>query len=248
MQARWGTHGDHEIIALSPSTVQECFDLAIRCFNLAEEFRTPVIFLMDGEVGHVRDKAVFPLIDDVPRHPRRKAGAGAQVFGGETVPPMQEFGDGCFVHVTGSTHKENGMRDVQTSSVHDRLVRRLVRKIDEARDRIAMLDVDVPDGAKTGVLAYGATARPAEGAVRKARAAGAKVGFIRPITIWPFPGRQIAAACDGLTRLLVPEMNLGQVNREVERYVGCEVIHCGKIGGEIHSSAEILAEIERADR
>ena len=140
------------------------------------------------------------------------------------------------------------MRDVQTASVHDHLVRRLVRKIDEARDRIAMLDVDVPDGAKTGVLAYGATARPAMGAVLKARAAGSKIGFIRPITIWPFPGKQIAAACDGLDRLIVPEMNLGQVNREVERYVDCEVIHFGKIGGEIHSSAEILGEIERVYR
>ena len=140
------------------------------------------------------------------------------------------------------------MRDVQTSTVHDKLVRRLVRKIDGARDRIAMIDVDVPEVAGTGVLAYGATARPAEGAVRKARAAGQNVGFIRPITIWPFPGKQIAAACKGLDRLIVPEMNLGQVNREVERYVDCEVIHFGKIGGEIHSSAEILAEIERANR
>ncbi len=248
MQARWGTHGDHEIIALSPSTVQECFDLAIRCFNLAEEFRTPVIFLMDGEIGHVRDKTVFPSIGEVTRFPRRKGTEGQDAFGGETIPPMLEFGDGCFVHVTGSTHQDNGMRDVQTSTVHDRLVRRLVRKIDEARDRIAMVEVDVMDGAKTGVLAYGATARPALGAVLQARAAGAKVSFIRPITIWPFPGSQIAAACDGLDRLIVPEMNLGQVNREVERYVDCEVIHFGKIGGEIHSSAEIRAEIERANR
>jgi 2-oxoglutarate ferredoxin oxidoreductase subunit alpha len=247
MQARWGTHGDHEIIALSPSTVQECFDLAIRCFNFAEEFRTPVIFLMDGEVGHVRDKTVFPGIEGVERFPRRKATEGQAVFGGETIPPMQEFGDGCFVHVTGSTHKEDGMRDVQTMEVHDTLVRRLVRKIDEARDRIAMVDVDVCDGAKTGVLAYGATARPAEGAVRRARQAGRKVSFIRPITIWPFPEKRIIAACQGLDRLIVPEMNLGQLNREVERYVDCEVIHYGKIGGEIHSSTEILAEIERAD-
>ncbi len=248
MQARWGTHGDHEIIALSPATVQECFELAIRCFNLAEEFRTPVIFLMDGEVGHVRDRTVFPDIDQVQRFPRRKATEGQAVFGGEAVPPMLEFGDGAFIHVTGSTHKENGMRDVQTMEVHDQLVRRLVRKIDEARDRIAMVDVDVEDGAKTGVLAYGATARPALGAVIKARAAGRKISFIRPVTIWPFPEKKIAEACAGLDRLIVPEMNLGQLNREVERHVDCEVIHYGKIGGEIHSSGEILGEIERFDR
>jgi 2-oxoglutarate/2-oxoacid ferredoxin oxidoreductase subunit alpha len=248
MQARWGTHGDHEIISLSPSTVQECFDLTIRCFNFAEEFRTPVIFLMDGEIGHVRDKTVFPDIDDVVRHPRRKAAEGQAVFGGETVPPMNEFGDGRFVHVTGSTHKESGMRDVQTMEVHDQLVRRLVRKIDEARDRIAIIDVDREEGAKVGVLAYGATARPALGAVLKARAAGQKVTFIRPVTIWPFPDRQIREACEGLDALIVPEMNLGQVNREVERYVDAEVIHFGKIGGEIHSSGEILEEIGRASK
>jgi 2-oxoglutarate ferredoxin oxidoreductase subunit alpha len=239
MQARWGTHGDHEIIALCPSTVQECFDLSIRCFALAEKYRTPVIFLMDGEIGHVRDRCVFPSPSEIAIPPRRKAAPGQDVFGGETVPPMHEFGDGQFVHVTGSTHKANGMRDVQTEAVHDTLVRRIVGKIRDARDEIADVEVSADEGAKVGLLAYGATARPAMGAVLKARAVGEKVTFIRPITMWPFPSKQIAAAAAGLDRLIVPEMNLGQVCREVERFVDCEVVPLSKIGGVPHTSREI---------
>jgi len=246
MQARWGTHGDHEIIALAPSSAQECFDLVIRCFNLAEEYRTPVIFLMDGEIGHLRERVILPDPSTVHRRSRKKAGEGELVFGGETIPPMMEFGDGGFVHVTGSTHKEDGLRDVQTQSVHDRLVRRLVAKIEQARRDIAQVDVDTEDGALVAVLAYGATARPAKGAVLRARAEGHRVGFIRPVTIWPFPIDPIREACRDLRRLLVPEMNLGQLAREVERFVDCEVVPLSKIGGVVHSSQEIHAAIVEA--
>lgn len=246
MQARWGTHGDHEIIALAPSSAQECADLMIDCFNLSEEYRTPVIFLMDGEIGHLRERVRLPHPRDVKLTPRRKAKEGDLVFGGETIPPMMEFGEGGFVHVTGSTHKENGLRDVQTQEVHDRLVRRQVAKIENAREKIARVEVDVTEGARVGVLAYGATARPAKGAVLRAREEGHKVSFCRPVTIWPFPIGKIREACQGLHSLLVPEMNLGQLAREVERFVDCRVIPISKIGGVIHSSQEIHAEIMRA--
>jgi len=245
MQARWGTHGDHEIIALAPSSAQECADLMIDCFNLAEEFRTPVIFLMDGEIGHLRERVVFPDPRTVQLTARRMATVGEDVFGGHSVPPMGAFGRGAFVHVTGSTHLENGMRDVQTQAVHDRLVRRLVAKIDTARERIARVEVQRAENAGVGVLAFGATARPAKGAVLRARQAGLPVTFVRPISIWPFPAAQVRAACAGLDRLIVPEMNLGQLAREVERHVACEVEPLGKIGGIIHTSGEILAAIER---
>jgi len=244
MQARWGTHGDHEMIALAPSTSQEAFDLMLRCFDLSEQYRNPVIFLMDGELGHLRERVVFPNIDELERFPRRMAAKDELVFGGETVPPMQHLGDGDFVHITGSTHLANGLRDVQTFEVHDVLVRRIVKKIEDARDAIAQVDVDAQDGAKVGVLAYGATARPARGAVERARAAGLKVGFIRPVTIWPFPERQVVDACAGFDHLLVPEMNLGQLSRELERFVDCEVHKLSKIGGVVHSSGEILAGIQ----
>jgi len=247
MQARWGTHGDHEIIALAPSSAQECFDLVLRSFNLAEEYRTPVILLMDGEIGHLRERVILPDPSTVERFERKKASEGEHVFGGATVPPMIEFGDGGFVHVTGSTHKENGLRDVQTQSVHDRLVRRLVAKIERAREEIAAVDVDTEDGARVGVLAYGATARPAWGAVLRARGEGHRVSFCRPVTIWPFPISNIQEACRGLRQLLVPEMNLGQLAREVERFVDCEVVPLSKIGGVVHSSQEIHAAIVGAE-
>jgi len=246
MQARWGTHGDHEMIALAPSSVQECFDLTLRCFNLSEEYRNPVILLMDGEIGHLRERVRFPHPREIEIRERAKATAGEAVFGGATVPPMLEFGDGGFVHVTGSTHKESGLRDVQTQEVHDRLVRRLCAKIEQARDRIAMVDVDRDAGARVGVLAYGATARPAKGAVLRARADGLAITFCRPITIWPFPRNQIVQACAGLRTLIVPEMNLGQLSREIERFVDCDVIGLSKIGGVIHSSKEIHAKIQEA--
>ncbi|MGD8395731.1 MAG: 2-oxoacid:acceptor oxidoreductase subunit alpha [Candidatus Eiseniibacteriota bacterium] len=248
MQARWGTHGDHEMIALAPSSVQECFDLMVRCFNLAEEYRNPVIFLMDGEIGHMREPVIFPDPRDVRRHPRRKAAPGQDAFGGELVPPMHEFGDGHFVHVTGSTHLENGLRDVQTMEVHDRLVRRLVAKIETARDRIAMVEVDRQQEARVAVLAYGAAARPARGAVLRAREAGHAVTFCRLQTLWPFPIRQVQEALDGARRVIVPEMNLGQVARELERFVDAEIVPVSKIGGVPHSTREIAATIEEALR
>jgi 2-oxoglutarate/2-oxoacid ferredoxin oxidoreductase subunit alpha len=246
MQARWGTHGDHEIIALSPSSVQECFDLAIECFNLAEEYRNPVIFLMDGEIGHMREQVSFPDLSKVVRRHRPKAAPGEPLFGGALVPPMGEFGDGAFLHVTGSTHKPNGMRDVRTKDVHDKLVRRLVLKIESAREKIARVDVEIDEGAEVGVLAYGATARPAKGAVLKARQEGRKVSFCRPVTIWPFPSHEIKRVCKGLRRLIVPEMNLGQLAREIERYVDCEVVRVSRIGGVLHTSQEIYDEIVEA--
>ncbi len=239
MQARWGTHGDHDIIALAPWSAQECFDLTVACFNLAEEYRSPVILLMDGEIGHLRERVVLPGPDSVERRPRRKGVAGDQLFGGETVPPMIEFGEGANVHVTGSTHREDGLRDVQTQAVHDRLVRRLVAKIDGARERLARVVVDRDEQAEVGVLAYGATARPARGAVLMARQAGVPLSYCRPITIWPFPVRQVQEACEGLRCLLVPEMNLGQLVREVERHVTCEVVPLPKVGGVVHSAREI---------
>lgn len=246
MQARWGTHGDHEIIALSPASAQECFDLTIRCFNLAEKYRNPVIFLMDGEIGHLRERVIYCDPAAVPIQPRPQAQGDEAIFGGRPVPPMREFGQGGFVHVTGSTHLESGLRDVQTQEVHDRLVRRLVAKIADARDEIAQVEIDRQAGAAVGVLAYGATSRPAKGAVLQARAAGHKVSFCRPITLWPFPSGQVRAACRDLRVLLVPEMNLGQYAREVERFVDCEVQPISKIGGVIHAAAEIRERIAEA--
>jgi 2-oxoglutarate ferredoxin oxidoreductase subunit alpha len=243
LQARWGTHGDHEIIALAPSSVQECLELTIESFNMAEKYRIPVILLMDGEIGHLRESITFPRFDDVVREERRLAGPQTDSFGGELVPPMSRFGDGRFIHVTGSTHKATGMRDVSTRAVHDELVTRLCRKISDAREEITHVEEDLVARARVGVLAYGATARPARGAVLEARRRGCAVDFLRPITIWPFPEAAVKRLAERVETILVPEMNLGQIAREVERFTSGPVVPVSKIGGVAHTVDEILEAI-----
>jgi len=219
--------------------VQECFDLTIEAFHLAERYRTPVIFLMDGAVGHIREPLSYPTFTEQLLAPRRRAAAGEPVFGGQAVPPMAQIGDGQNVHITGSTHKPNGIRDVNSRPVHEVLVRRLVDKIASAREELTRLDIRQMEGARVAVVSFGATARPALGAVERARAAGHPVGFIRLINLWPFPGPTLRAALADVDCVLVPEMNLGQLNRELERFVSCPVVPLSKIGGEAHTVAEI---------
>jgi 2-oxoglutarate ferredoxin oxidoreductase subunit alpha len=244
MQARWGTHGDHEIIALAPSSVQECFDLMIDCFNLSETYRTPVIFLTDGEIGHLREKMVMPKLKDVKIVKRPKAKDNKSVFGGKLVPPMMEFGRGGFIHVTGSTHKTSGMRDVESQDVHEELITRIYKKIETNREKIVRVEKKHLKGAKVAVVSYGASARPSLGAVEKARRNKKKVGFLRLITIWPFARKQITELGKQVETILVPEMNLGQVSREIERFVDCEVVSVPKIGGIAHSIDEIYSKIK----
>jgi 2-oxoglutarate ferredoxin oxidoreductase subunit alpha len=243
LQARWGTHGDHEIIALAPSSVQETFKLTIESFNLAERYRTPVILLMDGEIGHLRENITFPSFDDALIEKRRIGGPDTPAFGGETIPPMSIFGQGRDVHVTGSTHKASGMRDVSTREVHHELVTRLCEKISNAREDICIVEEDYVEGARVGVLAYGAAARPAEGAVIEARKKRCAVDFLRLITIWPFPQEAVKRLADRVDKILVPEMNLGQISREVERFTSKPVIPVSKIGGVIHTVEEILDRV-----
>jgi 2-oxoglutarate ferredoxin oxidoreductase subunit alpha len=245
MQARWGTHGDHNIIALAPNSVQECFDMMIDCFNLSEEYRTPVIFLMDGEVGHLRESITIPTLRSVKLTGRRKGKKKDMLFGGELVPPMKEFGDGYSLHVTGSTHKEDGIRDVESQKVHEKLVTRIYDKIDKNRDKLVNLEEKWLDDAKTAVISYGAAARPAEGAVAQLRKKGRKVGFMRLRTIWPFPREQVRALGKKVKKIFVPEMNLGQLSREIERFVSIPVISVPKIGGIVHNVNEILAAMEK---
>jgi 2-oxoglutarate ferredoxin oxidoreductase subunit alpha len=246
MQARWGTHGDHEIIALSPWSVQECFDLTIEAFALAERYRTPVILLMDGAVGHIREPLVFPAFSESSIAPRRRAKPGELHFGGEPVPPMAQIGDGLDVHITGSTHKPNGIRDVNSEPVHDELVRRLCAKIGDAREALTRVEHRHLEDARVAVVSFGATARPALGAVEAARREGARAGFLRLVNLWPFPGPALRRLLGHVERVLVPEMNLGQLNRELERVLDCEVVPLSKIGGVAHSQREILRPLMEA--
>ena len=243
MQARWGTHGDHEIIALAPWSVQECFDLTVESFNLAERYRTPVILLTDGAIGHIREPLTYPVYDEAALAPRPRAKEGDLVFGGQSVPPMAQLGDRLDVHITGSTHHPNGIRDVETKAVHEALVLRLVDKIERDREALTRLDVRHMDGAKVAVVSFGCSARPALGAVEAARADGHEVGFIRLVGMWPFPGPRIKELLADVDAVLVPEMNLGQLNRELERFVSCPVVRAPKIGGIVHSQDEIHGKL-----
>jgi 2-oxoglutarate ferredoxin oxidoreductase subunit alpha len=245
MQARWGTHGDHEIIALAPSSVQECFDLAIEAFNLSEAYRSPVIILMDGEVGHMREKITMPPLEKVKIRKRRLTTGDELLFGGEAVPPMAEFGIGRFIHVTGSTHKESGIREVESQKTHHTLVTRLCKKIADNRDRIVRFEERHLEAADFAVISYGAAARPATGAVLKAQSEGKKIGMLRLITIWPFPESKVRELGARVKKIFVPEMNLGQLSREVERFVSCEVIPIPKIGGIAHTVDEIYSALKQ---
>jgi len=240
LQARWGTHGDHEMIALAPNSVQECFDLMIECFNLSERYRHPVIFLMDGEIGHLRERLVFPQLEDVRLFPR---GAFDPADQPETIRPWQEYGKGQAVHITGSTHKENGMRDVVSQDVHEKLITRFYDKIDKNRSNIIRYDEQFMEDAEAAVVCYGAASRPALGSVLRARKQGLKVGYFRLVTIWPFCGHRLSDIGRKVGTILVPEMNLGQLAREVERFVSVPVVRVPKIGGVPHSVDQIYRAI-----
>lgn len=240
MQSRWGTHGDHEIIALCPDSVQECFNLCIDAFNLSESYRTPVILLMDGAVGHFRERLDIPSVSSL-RIIKRNSGPANSM-----VAPMANIGSGQFVHYTGSTHREDGMRDSLTREVHDGLVTRLYGKVETDRDKIAMVRDSTFPHDKIAVISYGATSRPALGAVMAARANGMKVGHLRLVTLWPFPRKQVKEIGNSVEKVIIPEMNMGQVVREIERLVDVEIIPMPKLGGIVHSQGEILKKILEA--
>lgn len=244
MQARWGTHGDHEAIALCPNSVQECLDLTYRAFEIAAALRTPVTLLLDGEVGHMREPFELrapPPIAGLPRPPDPDE---APPFGGDPVPPAVHFGEGRFLHVTGSTHRPDGTRDIVSREVHEALVKRLCRKIDENRGVLYDVESDVPDGATKVVFCCGAPSRPALGAVMRARESGMMVGYVRPRTIWPFPREAVDALPESVEKIFVPEMNLGQLAREVERYTCADVVSLPKIGGVTHTVQEICSKLK----
>jgi len=240
LQARWGTHGDHEIIALAPNSVTETFELVIEAFNLSEEYRTPVIFLMDGEIGHVREKITFPDPEDVKTFPRKKAKKGDTLFGGENVPPMSHFGEGFLIHVTGSTHKGNGMRDVVSQSVHEELILRQNGKISDNREKITMVEKIYDDDAEYSFVTIGVSSRPTLNALRMAKEMGIPMNFLRLKTVWPFPIKEVEELGKRSKKIFVPEMNLGQLSREIQRFTSCDVINIPKIGGVSHGSKEIF--------
>ena len=227
MQARWGTHGDHPIIAISPSTVPECFWLTIKAYELSEKYRTPVIFLMDEIVGHMRERIELPDYAEV-KQPMRKQPAvspaeyKAFLADADGVPPMASFGTGYRYHVTGLVHDESGFPNGSAAATK-KLLQRLHEKIEKNIDDVTLYEEYRMEDADIAVIAYGGTARSAYAAVDMAREAGMKVGLFRPITIWPFPEKQIAALAKKSKAIIVAEMNYGQLVQEVKAAI------CGQI-------------------
>jgi len=254
MQAKWGSHGDYEIIALCPNSPQECFDLTIKAFNLAEEYRVPVMFMMDEVVGHMTEKVVIPPADQIEVVPRNHTRKPAEEFlpyatNGNQVPEMVHAGEGYKFHVTGLTHDERGYPNM-TPAVQQKLVTRLQNKIRNAVDRITMYEEDATDNSDVIVVSYGITSRVAQRAIDMARDRGLKVGKLRLITAWPFPDRKIANLAERTKAFVVPELNLGQMSREVERAAGgkAKTYLVPHAGGSVHRPEEILNVILEAAR
>ncbi|NMD99267.1 2-oxoacid:acceptor oxidoreductase subunit alpha [Selenomonas bovis] len=250
MQARWGTHGDHPIIALAPWSVRETYDMTVMAVNYAERFRTPVILLMDEVVGHLREKVVLPdHVDVYPRRqPKKTRAEGYEPFtpDEDLVPNVADFGKGYHIHVTGLIHDDTGF-PVGSPAITEQSIRRLHEKIDRAGEEIIHTECSFMDDAEYAVVAFGGTARTAYEAVRAARARGEKVGLVRLITIWPFADKAIAALAQKVKGILVAEMNYGQVVGEVRRAAAgaCPVELCGKYNMQAFEPQEIETAIDQ---
>ena len=250
-QARWGSHGDHPIIALTPWSVEECYGLAVRAFNLSEKYRTPVILLMDEVVAHMRENVFLTAPDELEVFERVKPTVPTEwyipyedtPFG---VPPMGIFGEGYRYHVTGLLHDVRGFPTLRQDEIKP-FMDRLFRKIWTHLDDIQTWDTYCLDDAEVVIIAYGSVARAAKRAVNLARKEGLRVGLLRLITLWPFCRRAVESVLDQCKALVVPEMNLGQISREVKRV--CQgrapVLTVSKAQGRLIEPAEIL-EVSRA--
>ncbi|HNR03303.1 MAG TPA: 2-oxoacid:acceptor oxidoreductase subunit alpha [Bacillota bacterium] len=250
MQARWGTHGDHPVIALTPSSVRETFDLTIKAFNFAEKYRTPVILLMDEVIGHMREKVQLPDPSEIVIIDRKRPDCSSEEYlpyeaDNDLVPPMADFGTGYRYHVTGLVHDETGFPSNSTA-VADKLIRRLSNKIEIHRDEIESWEEENTEDAEVLILSYGCVARSSKSAMNILRERGIKAGTFRPITIWPFPEKRLRELAAKVKTIVVPEMNLGQLVLEVERICGCnaKIEKLNKVSCEIIYPEEIVSKIE----
>lgn len=229
MQARWGTHGDHPAIVLTPASVEEIFHETVRAFNLSELYRTPVILLYDEIIGHMREAMTIPAPGEVVVIDRRGPTCLPSEYkpydtqGGE-IAPLASYGEGYRFHVTGLYHAADGFPTNNTKMIEE-AGQRLLRKVEDNKERIWKNEEYYLDDAEIGIFAYGVSARSAKFAVRDLRRKGIKAGLLRPLTIWPFPDRAVEEMAGRVKVIVVPEMNMGQIVNEVERAARgrCEV-------------------------
>jgi 2-oxoglutarate ferredoxin oxidoreductase subunit alpha len=241
MQVRFGSHGDIAIIALSPATVQEMYELTAKAFNLADKYRVPVFVMSDETIGHMREKIIVPdKVGHVGRKPFVPGNPPFKVTDPDLIPGFPTFGTGQHVHVTGLTHDERGYPITTNPTLHAAQVKRLVDKIENARDEMADYEVINPD-AEQVFVAYGAPVRTVLQVMHDRK--DQNIGFLRIRTVWPFPEKALAKFKNA-KRFLIPEMNLGQIAREIERHVRVPVKCIPKLGGEPHTPAALVAALE----
>lgn len=245
MQAKWGSSGDYQVIAVCPWSVQEAYELTISAFNLAEKYRVPVLLLTEEAIGHLRER--MDVAKRIEIFNRRKK-PGAAPFGTEKrdgVPPMPIFGEGERVLVTGSTHDSYGFRKTDDALVQERLVSRLNEKIVNNRERIIDYETYYLDDARVVVISYGFTARSSLFAVEALREDGRKIGMLRLKTLWPFPDSLTENIGATAKLLFVPEMNRGQIAGEVRKYVCCEVASFAQTNGEVIYPDTLIQELRK---
>lgn len=255
MQARWGTHGDHPIIAISPSSVQEAYNETIRAFNLSERLRAPVILLMDEIVGHMREgiellgRDEIEIFDRLVKEDPEQASMPYDIVPGEYVPRITPFGQGVYYNITGLVHDNWGFPT--TSPVKaNRQCTRIMKKITKNIRYIESYESAYLEDAEVCVVSFGGTARSVERAVTEAQRDEYRVGIFRPITVWPFPEEALSRICDKVSDIVVAELNYGQMKLEVERIAAgrCRVHHVGKVNGTILKPHEIYKTIQEVAR
>ena len=252
MQAKWGTHGDHPVIALYPNSVQEIYEVTVDAFNFAEKYRTPVILLLDEVIAHMREKVDLTSIKDKEIIDRKKPNGSKENFLAyenteDLVPPMADFGSGYKYHVTGLVHDEFGFPS-NNSKIADVQIRRLVDKVEKNKDDIVKFEEYKLDDAEVVLIAFGSTSRTAKESVENLREEGIKAGLFRPITIWPFADKQIKEISEKVNNIVVTEMNLGQYVNEVKRVSSdkCKVDFYGKIDGHLITPTELNEFVKEA--
>ena len=244
MQTRWGTHGDHQIIAVVPDSVYECFTLTVKAFNLSEKFRNPAVVLSDEVIGHMRELITIPAEGEIEIIDRPTPTVPPEEYlpfdNSYEVPPMAPYGSGYRYHITGLAHDETGFPTHDAEKVH-KLLSRIVNKIENHKEEFVDIEYDIPDGTEYVVFALGSVARSALGAILDMREEGIRIGLMRPRVLWPFPEEQVKEVAEKVKAIFVVEENYKQIGFEVERAVRGKVpvYWYGKADGELITPEEI---------
>lgn len=248
MQARWGCHGDHPIIVLAPATVEDCFNLTVKAFNLSEKTRIPVIITSDALVGHVRERVEIPAPEDVPIFNRRKTTVPPEEylpFHGEEdgVPLWADRGTAYRYHMCSNCHTEKGFPADSNSAVMEKMLGRLLKKMETFEEEITTYKAYNTEGADTLVIAYGSCARSAFEASDRLAAQGKKVGVLQLMSLWPFPEKVVRSACEKARTIIFPEMNSGQMIKEARLSTGKTIHGLNRFDGKIIHPQQIIDKI-----